>query len=125
MDQIVSRADEFVEAPEATPGYDGYAAATLADTIEEVLEFVSGFRDQPRETSYHYLGSAMDLRVRGISVRELRDFVRTLDTGGMGLGLYPRVGFIHVDVRPEPSYYWVDWSGHSRPKRSSRKVPRS
>jgi uncharacterized protein YcbK (DUF882 family) len=91
----------------------------------KVLEFVSGFRDQPRGTSYHYLGSAMDMRVRGVSVRELRDFVRTLDTGGMGLGLYPRVGFIHVDVRPEPSYYWVDWSGHAKPKRSARKVPRS
>jgi uncharacterized protein YcbK (DUF882 family) len=90
-----------------------------------VLEFVSGFRDQPRETSYHYLGSAMDMRVRGIPVRALRDYVRTLDTGGMGLGLYPRVGFIHVDVRPEPSYYWTDWSGHAKPKRHARRVPRS
>jgi uncharacterized protein YcbK (DUF882 family) len=90
-----------------------------------VLEFVSGFRDQPRGTSYHYLGSAIDLRVRGVPVRELRDFVRTLDTGGMGLGLYPRVGFIHVDVRPEPSYYWTDYSGHAKPKRARAKVPSS
>jgi len=92
-----------------------------------VIEFVSGFRDQPRETSYHYLGSAMDIRVRGVSVRELRNYVSTLDTGGMGLGLYPRVGFIHVDIRPEPSYYWTDWSGHTPTKKkvSSRKVPRS
>ena len=89
-----------------------------------VLEFVSGFRDAPRSESYHYLGSAMDVRVRGVPVRELRDFVRTLDTGGMGLGLYPRVGFIHVDVRPEPSYYWIDYSGHSRSKKKSARVPR-
>ena len=97
---------------------------------EKVLEFVSGFRDQPRATSYHYLGSAMDMRVRGVSVRELRDFVKTLDSGGMGLGLYPRVGFIHVDVRPEPSYYWVDRSGHrtaqnSKKGKLAKKVPRS
>jgi uncharacterized protein YcbK (DUF882 family) len=92
---------------------------------EKVLEFVSGFRDQPRATSYHYLGSAMDMRVRGVSIRELRDFVKTLDTGGMGLGLYPRVGFIHVDVRPEPSYYWVDRSGHRPSKKPAKKVPRS
>jgi uncharacterized protein YcbK (DUF882 family) len=94
---------------------------------EKTLEFVSGFRDQPRATSYHYLGSAMDVRVRGVSIRELRDFVKTLDTGGMGLGLYPRVGFIHVDVRPEPSYYWVDRSGHRPGKKGkpARKVPRS
>jgi uncharacterized protein YcbK (DUF882 family) len=94
---------------------------------EKTLEFVSGFRDQPRATSYHYLGSAMDMRVRGVSVRELRDFVKTLDTGGMGLGLYPRVGFIHVDVRPEPSYYWTDRSGHRPAKKGklAKKVPRS
>jgi uncharacterized protein YcbK (DUF882 family) len=96
---------------------------------EKVLEYVSGFRDQPRATSYHYLGSAMDMRVRGVSIRELRDFVKTLDTGGMGLGLYPRVGFIHVDVRPEPSYYWVDRSGHrtgqGAKKKVAKKVPRS
>jgi uncharacterized protein YcbK (DUF882 family) len=94
---------------------------------EKVLEFVSGFRDQPRATSYHYLGTAMDMRVRGVSVRELRDFVQTLDTGGMGLGIYPRVGFIHVDIRPEPSYYWVDRSGHSSGKKAklAKKVPRS
>jgi uncharacterized protein YcbK (DUF882 family) len=93
----------------------------------KVLEFVSGFRDQPRATSYHYLGSAMDMRVRGVSVHELRGFVATLDTGGMGLGLYPRVGFIHVDIRPEPSYRWVDRSGHRPNKRGkvAKKVPRS
>jgi uncharacterized protein YcbK (DUF882 family) len=97
----------------------------------KVLEFVSGFRDQPRATSYHYLGSAMDMRVRGVSVRELREFVKTLDTGGMGLGLYPRVGFIHVDVRPEPSYYWTDRSGHRtgqgawKKAKLAKKVPRS
>jgi uncharacterized protein YcbK (DUF882 family) len=90
-----------------------------------VLEFVSGFRDQPRSESYHYLGSAVDMRVRGVSVKELRSFVRTLDTGGMGLGLYPRVGFIHVDVRPEPSYYWVDYSGHARARKKAARVPRS
>jgi uncharacterized protein YcbK (DUF882 family) len=91
-----------------------------------VLEFVSGFRDQPRATSYHYLASAMDMRVRGVSIRTLRNYVKTLDTGGMGLGIYPRTGFIHVDVRPEPSYYWTDWSGHSRGrKKARRKVPRS
>jgi uncharacterized protein YcbK (DUF882 family) len=94
---------------------------------EKILEFVSGFRDQPRATSYHYLGSAMDMRVRGVSIYELRTFVKTLDTGGMGLGLYPRVGFIHVDVRPEPSYYWVDRSGHRPGKKGklAKKVPRS
>ena len=42
--------------------------------------------------------------------RVLRNFVKGLDTGGMGIGIYPHAGFIHVDVRPEPSFRWVDYS---------------
>jgi uncharacterized protein YcbK (DUF882 family) len=90
------------------------------------IELVSGFRNQERTTSYHFHGSASDIRIAGVSDRELHKFVSTLDTGNMGLGLYPRAGFIHVDVRPD-SYRWVDWSppgsemGH--PKKA-RKRPR-
>jgi hypothetical protein len=28
----------------------------------------------------------------------------------MGIGLYPRAGFVHVDIRPEASYRWTDYS---------------
>ncbi len=40
MDLIASRADEFLDAPSATPATDGYDAPTIADTIEEVLQSV-------------------------------------------------------------------------------------
>jgi uncharacterized protein YcbK (DUF882 family) len=90
---------------------------------ERVVELVSGYRDQSSVTSYHYLGSAIDFRVRGVSTRELRNFVETLDSGGMGIGLYPKTGFIHVDIRPEPSYRWIDYSGPSGKRK--RKVPTS
>jgi uncharacterized protein YcbK (DUF882 family) len=89
------------------------------------IELVSGFRNQERTTSYHFHGSASDIKVAGVSDRELHKFVSTLDTGNMGLGLYPRAGFIHVDVRPD-SYRWVDWSppgndmGH--PKKSRKRA---
>jgi uncharacterized protein YcbK (DUF882 family) len=89
------------------------------------IELVSGFRNQERTTSYHFHGSASDVRISGVSDRELHQFVSTIDTGNMGLGLYPRAGFIHVDVRPD-SYRWVDWSppgsdmGH--PKKSRKRA---
>ncbi len=82
------------------------------------IELVSGFRFQEKETSRHYHASAADMRIEGISIRELYDFAESLDTGGMGIGIYPRSGFVHVDWRApgEPSYRWTD---RSPPERDS------
>ena len=74
------------------------------------IELVSGFRNQERETSFHFRGSASDIRLEGVSERELHRYVATLDTGHQGLGIYPRAGFIHVDIRPA-SFRWVDTTG--------------
>ncbi len=93
------------------------------------IELVSGFRNQKRTTSFHFHGSAADIRIPGVSEKTLHSYVGTLDIGGMGLGRYPRAGFIHVDVRPEPSYRWTDYSapnenmGH--PHRKRRKASNS
>lgn len=78
------------------------------DHYQKPLELVSGFRNQQRVTSFHFHGSASDIRIPGVSDKELHKFVGSLDIGGMGLGIYPKAGFIHVDIRPEPSYRWVD-----------------
>ena len=78
------------------------------------LELVSGFRNQERVTSFHFHGSASDIRIPGVSEHELHKFVTSLDAGGMGIGLYPRAGFVHVDIRPEASYRWTDYSPPGR-----------
>jgi uncharacterized protein YcbK (DUF882 family) len=74
------------------------------------IEIVSGYRNQRKQTSNHFKGTASDIRIKGVSVKKLRAFAETLDTGGMGIGIYPRSGFVHIDVRPAPSYRWVDYS---------------
>ncbi|HVR62894.1 MAG TPA: DUF882 domain-containing protein [Polyangia bacterium] len=74
------------------------------------LEIVSGYRNQRKQTSNHFKGTASDIRIKGVSAKKLRAFAETLDTGGMGIGIYPRSGFVHIDVRPAPSYRWVDYS---------------
>ncbi len=85
------------------------------------IELVSGFRNQKHVTSFHFHGSASDIRIPGISDKELQKFVQSLDVGGMGIGIYPRAGFIHVDIRPEPSYRWVDYSPPGSSEMGQRK----
>jgi len=80
------------------------------------IDLISGFRFVDRSSSRHYHASAMDIRVRGVSLRAQYAYAATLDTGDMGLGFYPTSNFIHVDFRApgEPSYRWVDRSGNKR-----------
>jgi uncharacterized protein YcbK (DUF882 family) len=93
------------------------------------IQLISGFRFAERNSSRHYHASAMDIRVSGVSIRELYAFAESLDTGGngaMGIGIYPTSDFVHVDFRApgEPSYRWTDYSGHSSKKKSTgRKQP--
>lgn len=87
------------------------------------LELVSGFRNQRRTTSFHYHASASDIRIPGVEPKKLRNFVDTLDAGGMGVGLYPRSRFVHVDIRPLPSYRWIDYS-KSDPDNPDKRPPR-
>jgi uncharacterized protein YcbK (DUF882 family) len=77
---------------------------------ERRIEVTSGYRNQRRATSNHFRGSATDIHLQGVPPAVLSAFVETLDSGGMGVGLYPRGGFVHVDIRPPPSYRWIDWS---------------
>jgi len=96
--------------------YDHFGGKTIV--------LVSGHRFQKNESSRHFHASAMDIYIPGVSIRELYDFASSLDTGGMGVGLYPNSGFVHVDRRAPgaPSYRWTDWSGPRRGK-SHKKPP--
>ncbi len=77
------------------------------------IELVSGFRFAERDSSRHHHASAMDIRIKGVTIREMYDYAESLDVGGMGVGIYPNSGFIHVDFRApgEDSYRWTDLSG--------------
>ena len=74
------------------------------------LQIVSGYRNQRKQTSNHFKGRAMDIRIEGVSAKQIRAFAETLDRGGMGIGYYPVSQFVHIDVRSPPSYRWVDKS---------------
>ena len=91
---------------------------------EHRIEVVSGFRNQRKTTSYHFKASASDIRIEGVKPAKVRAFAETLDAGGMGIGLYPRSGFVHVDVRPPPSFRWIDYSS-SNPDAPEKRPPRN
>jgi uncharacterized protein YcbK (DUF882 family) len=94
------------------------------DHFGKQIHLVSGFRWAERNSSRHYHASAMDIRIPGVSIKEMYAFAESLDAGGMGVGLYPTSGFIHVDFRApgEPSYRWTDYSGpNSRKHKAKRK----
>jgi uncharacterized protein YcbK (DUF882 family) len=93
------------------------------DHFQKPLELVSGFRNQRRETSFHFKGSASDIRIAGVTPKKIREFAATLDSGGMGIGLYPRAHFVHLDVRPPPSYRWID-NARPNPNSPDKRPPR-
>ena len=74
------------------------------------VELVSGYR-RTRTSSRHAYGRAMDFCIPGVSIDALAQYLRT--RGFVGVGIYPYLGFVHVDVRGQ-SYFWVDYSNPGR-----------
>jgi uncharacterized protein YcbK (DUF882 family) len=76
----------------------------LADISERwpghVIELVSGFRAPPFGVphSRHFIGHAIDLRVRGVALTAVRDFV-WFEHRNVGVGYYIEGNFLHVDSR--------------------------
>jgi uncharacterized protein YcbK (DUF882 family) len=74
----------------------------------KTVRIISAFRGPGRRHSRHGTGRALDLVIPGTRDGEVAQFARSL--GFVGVGLYTRSGFVHVDSR-DRSYFWVDSSG--------------
>lgn len=80
----------------------------------KTIEYVSAFRARERHTSRHRQGRALDFRIPGVDLTELRDYVWTHHTN-LGLGYYPHGDFIHMDHRPgDADYAWTHTGGRDR-----------
>ena len=90
----------------------------------KALDIVSGYRNQRKKTSNHYKGTATDIRIAGVTSKKIQLFAESIDTGGMGVGIYPKGQFVHIDVRPLPSYRWTDYSSPN-PNASEKRPPRN
>lgn len=92
------------------PGlYDIMYALTRSLKVRSPYEIISGFRSpQTNERlrarggggvakrSLHMDGKAVDLRIPGVPLKELRDAALDLQAGGVGY--YPGSNFVHVDT---------------------------
>jgi uncharacterized protein YcbK (DUF882 family) len=97
--------------------------AMLADVSEhypgKVLEYVSGYRVGSGEssTSPHRDGRAIDFRVRGVQLREIRDYLWKTYTE-VGVGWYPVEQFVHIDTRPglhDTAWTFLNGANHYHP----------
>lgn len=85
----------------------------LVDQVEDHfggsrVEIISGYRSPELNSSLrssgrgvakqslHMKGLAMDIRIPGIALRDLRNYAASLRAGGVGF--YPGPNFVHVDV---------------------------
>ena len=76
--------------------------ADLADKYQpRTIEFVSVYRVQSGEspTSPHRDARAIDFRIRGVPLTQIRDYLWRAYTE-VGIGWYPAEQFIHMDSRP-------------------------
>jgi uncharacterized protein YcbK (DUF882 family) len=76
--------------------------ADLADKYRgKTIEFVSAYRTGSDEgyESPHRKAHALDFRIRGVPLREIRDYLWRTYTE-VGIGWYPSEQFIHMDTRP-------------------------
>lgn len=80
-----------------------------------MLRVISGYRaPKPGSHSNHGRGRACDFVVPGASDKDVAELARGF--GYRGVGIYPKSGFVHVDIR-ERSYFWVDNSGPGKKNR--------
>ena len=90
----------------------------LAETVdaENPVRILSGYRTPETnrllgreglsvaKNSQHLYGKAADICIEGVSLRDLRRAALEQEAGGVGL--YPRDGFVHVDVGPVRTWAW-------------------
>jgi uncharacterized protein YcbK (DUF882 family) len=81
------------------------------------IDLVSGYRVRRGEPweSPHRHARAIDFRIKGVPLKDLRDWVWTNYTG-IGVGWYPGEQFIHIDSRPGPDIAWTYLRGREHYK---------
>jgi uncharacterized protein YcbK (DUF882 family) len=96
--------------------------ALLVDVAQHwpgrTIEVVSGYRSPPfgAPHSRHFAGFAIDLRVRGVRTRKVRDYIWR-GHHEVGVGHYAEQDFVHVDSRPgQPDTAWSAPHEYSRPR---------
>lgn len=73
----------------------GYRSPAINEYLRKTKKGVA-------KDSYHTVGKAIDIRIKGIELKDLRNIALSLRFGGVGY--YPRSNFVHIDIGP--FRYW-------------------
>lgn len=92
--ELVDRIQDHFRASEVHV-LSGYRSPTLNESLWRRGRRVA-------RHSLHMQGMAMDIQLPGVPARRLRDYAKSLQSGGVGY--YPQRHFVHVDVGPVR--YW-------------------
>ncbi len=94
LDLLYDLADELAVAPEYEI-ISGYRCPATNAMLRRHSKHVA-------KHSYHMLGQAADVRLRGVALPKLHRVA--LARRGGGVGFYPRSGFVHLDTGPVRSW---------------------
>ncbi len=83
---------QYPNSPMVFEVISGYRARETTDALRRGGAAVAS------DTSQHQMGTAMDFRIEGIPLRDLRDTAWCLQRGGVGYYPESHNNFIHVDV---------------------------
>lgn len=117
-------------------GIDRGLLAMIADVSERfdgrTIEYISAYRGHKKErkTSPHRAGIALDFRIRGVKLTEVRDYAWA-NFQEVGVGWYPQREFVHIDHRAGKhdtawtekrgvNHYDPSWARRVREKREVR-----
>jgi uncharacterized protein YcbK (DUF882 family) len=97
----------------------------LADHFKaRQITVISGFREAlEKNEGNHTKGMAVDIMIPGTGLAAVARKARRL--GHVGVGFYPNSGFVHLDIRDGPSYFWIDRSGPGKPSCLRRMLSKS
>jgi uncharacterized protein YcbK (DUF882 family) len=85
--------------------------ADVSEHFDKPVEFVSVFRGGDLYGSPHLDGRAIDFRIKGIKLTEVRDYIWA-KYDEVGVGWYPYESFIHMDSRSgEHDCAWTFFDG--------------
>jgi len=73
------------------------------------VEVLSGHRKDPKGTSKHHTGDALDFRLVSVDSGLLAAHLRTFGHVGVGVYTHPGTRYVHLDTR-ESSFHWLDAS---------------
>lgn len=83
------------------------------------LQIISGYRVRgvnASRGSRHGTGEATDFRIEGVSIHTIAAYAEST-FANLGMGVYPKSGFVHIDTRKQ-TFYWQDSSGPGQRSRT-------